>query len=65
LPPADTRNPPFAPFYKRGVGGISEIAFPYPKLLNRFSKLYNRVVQINTDYKFAKGVKTKDIMGRG
>jgi hypothetical protein len=32
----DSRNPPFAPLYKMGVGGISEIAFPYPNLLDEF-----------------------------
>jgi hypothetical protein len=28
--------PPSHPFIKGGLGGISEIAFPYPELLDRF-----------------------------
>jgi hypothetical protein len=35
------------------------------KMLNENSRLYNRVVQINTDFIAAKDAKTKDLLGRG
>jgi hypothetical protein len=35
------------------------------KMLNENSRLYNRVVQINTDFISAKDAKTKDLLGRG